>query len=1081
MLVRTIRSLLLISLLCSLIPRLSAQTTLFEEGFETDGNGTRYSSSVPEFSDGSNDFFTRTDGGNISGGYDVGTPEGSFFFAAQDIDGEGASAQQSIEWTGIDITGASNLSLSGLFAEDDNGSNQNWDAADLVFVEVSLDGGPFEKILQFANDGSTFNGEPSRDSDFDGVGDGVEVLTDAFAEFVAAIPGTGSTLDLRITCILNSGDEDIAFDALKIAGDLGGGSTPGTPVALLEESFETDGNDARYSTSVPEFSDGSGDFFTRTDGSNISGGYAVSGADGDFFFAAQDIDGEVASATQTLTFTGINITGASNLSFTGLFAEDDDGSNQDWDASDLVFVEVSIDGGPFEKILQFANDGSSFNGEPSRDSDFDGVGDGVEVLTDVFTEFVADIPGSGSAMDLRITSTLNAGDEDIAFDLIKVIGTPTGDGCTDTEAPLAQCVTSFEVQLDETGAGSLNPADLDAGSSDDCTDALLLGFSASQTSFDCSDVSASPLSVTLTVTDLEGKSSTCPVAITVKDEVAPTVVTQNISVDLDATGQATLTPMMVDGGSSDACGIASRSLDIEQLDCDDVSEVVVPTASDLFFSEYIEGSGNNKYLEIFNGTGAPVDLSDYQVALYSNGSTSANNTEDLSGTLADGAVLVIANGSANLYGGSAITSSVTFFNGDDAIALIRKSDGALVDVFGVIGEDPGSQWNVAGVETQNQTLRRKMTVSQGIVPGAGFAELADQWEEFPIDDASGLGSHGLAPVPSTIAVTLTVIDASGNSATGIAQVTVNDPLGVCDLPAMPTDLTVNSDTAFLPSLRWVDNSSDEEGFNVYRSLDGGSTFSLLAQVPADFFFYYDELGSGSATYYVTAFNANGESAPSNQATYDFAPFSLLDLNFVCYDATNDSLTWSVTSTNTQWVPFIYAQWWSPQRDTLYAAPNQTVMFKTKNNPQDANTFGDDNITGIWYWGLGLNTESDEVFTIDLSNDCGSARLGHMLRARKVKRFPAGLQVNTQAGLDRLLAESLEVGPNPTADHLMIRTEGLDQVATFRLLNSTGQTVLQQQGNLAQPTKLDLSQLSRGVYFLQIQAGGARYGQQIVRE
>ncbi|HAT69905.1 MAG TPA: hypothetical protein DCS22_05325, partial [Flavobacteriaceae bacterium] len=115
----------------------------------------------------------------------------------------------------------------------------------------------------------------------------------------------------------------------------------------LEESFETDGNGTRYTTTTPEFTDGFNDFFLRTDGSDINSSYEVSGADGSFFFAAHDIDGEGAAPIQSLDFTGIDISGLSNLSFVMLAAEDDDSANQDWDADALVFVEVQVDGGGY--------------------------------------------------------------------------------------------------------------------------------------------------------------------------------------------------------------------------------------------------------------------------------------------------------------------------------------------------------------------------------------------------------------------------------------------------------------------------------------------------------------------------------------------------------------------------------------------------------------------------------------------------------------------------------------------------------------------------------------------------------------
>jgi predicted extracellular nuclease len=71
--------------------------------------------------------------------------------------------------------------------------------------------------------------------------------------------------------------------------------------------------------------------------------------------------------------------------------------------------------------------------------------------------------------------------------------------------------------------------------------------------------------------------------------------------------------------------------------------------TDLYFSEYVEGSGNNKALEIYNGTGADVDLgaADYNIRMFFNGSTSSALTIRLTGTIAPGAVYVVAHASAD--------------------------------------------------------------------------------------------------------------------------------------------------------------------------------------------------------------------------------------------------------------------------------------------------------------------------------------------------------------------------------------------------------------------------------------------------
>jgi hypothetical protein len=182
-----------------------------------------------------------------------------------------------------------------------------------------------------------------------------------------------------------------------------------------------------YTTSVSEFSDNSYDFFTRTDGTNIGGNYSVSNIQGSSYFAAQDIDGEGATLPVTLILDDINISGYSSLEFRVYLAEDDDGSSQDWDAADYVHFDYDIDNsGSFENLLHIEADISSgSNGKPLLDTDFDGLGDGAEI-TSSFVQFTQSISGTGSALDVKVTLSLDSGDEDIAFDNIEIYGTAAG-------------------------------------------------------------------------------------------------------------------------------------------------------------------------------------------------------------------------------------------------------------------------------------------------------------------------------------------------------------------------------------------------------------------------------------------------------------------------------------------------------------------------------------------------------------------------------------------------------------------------------------------------------------------------------
>ena len=134
-------------------------------------------------------------------------------------------------------------------------------------------------------------------------------------------------------------------------------------------------------------------------------------------------------------------------------------------------------------------------------------------------------------------------------------------------------------------------------------------------------------------------------------------------------------------------------------------------ASDLLFSEYGEGSSNNKWLEVYNGTGSAVDLTPYSVKLGANGNA-WTTTLALTGTLADGDVFVIANSAANatILAAADVTSTVTFYNGDDALGLFK--DNVLIDVFGTYLSDPGTSWPVAGITgaTVDHTLIRKEAI-----------------------------------------------------------------------------------------------------------------------------------------------------------------------------------------------------------------------------------------------------------------------------------------------------------------------------------------------------------------------------------
>ena len=187
--------------------------------------------------------------------------------------------------------------------------------------------------------------------------------------------------------------------------------------------------------------------------------------------------------------------------------------------------------------------------------------------------------------------------------------------------------------------------------------------------------------------------------------------------------------------------------------------------SDLMITKYGEGTSNNKFIEIYNGTGADVDLSNYSLSSCSNGCDTADewdypdNVTFPAGTIiANGDVYVVTHGSAD----ASIASDQTFTylsNGDDAFALTLSGATAdsytIIDILGDMQGDPGSGWDVAGVSngTKEHTLTRKTSVcSPNPTPLGSFGTDADDSEWVVGDQNSGwdtVGSYTTACVSST--------------------------------------------------------------------------------------------------------------------------------------------------------------------------------------------------------------------------------------------------------------------------------------------------------------------------------------------
>ena len=136
----------------------------------------------------------------------------------------------------------------------------------------------------------------------------------------------------------------------------------------------------------------------------------------------------------------------------------------------------------------------------------------------------------------------------------------------------------ISVYLDETGNATILHTDLNNGSTDNCE---IVTFTASNVVYTVTHIGVN--NETLTVMDAASNSDTAPAIVTVLDTVAPSAVCQDLVLQLDNSGNAVLTAELLDGGSSDAAGIASVSINStdENWDCTDIgSHVVTLTVTD---------------------------------------------------------------------------------------------------------------------------------------------------------------------------------------------------------------------------------------------------------------------------------------------------------------------------------------------------------------------------------------------------------------------------------------------------------------------------------------------------------------------
>jgi gliding motility-associated-like protein len=330
---------------------------------------------------------------------------------------------------------------------------------------------------------------------------------------------------------------------------------------------------------------------------------------------------------------------------------------------------------------------------------------------------------------------------------------------TDTILPIA-ATQNITVQLDTTGTVVITPAQVDNGSADNC----MFTLSLDKDSFDCTNIGAN--NVTLTVTDSSNNIHTATAIVTVEDSIDPAAVTQNITIPLDAAGNAVITTAQIDNGSSDNCTF-TLSLDKDSFNCSNLGvNTVILTATDASgnigtatATVTIEDTINP--IAIAQNIIVPLDAAGNAVitpAQINNGSTD----NCVIGTMA----LDITSFDCTNVGVNTVILTITDTSGniDTASAIVTVEDSMLPTVL-----------------TQNITVQLDATGNAVITPSQINNGSTDNCGiDTMVLDVTAFNCANVG----TNTVTLTVTDVNGNTATGTATVTVEDVM-------VPTVITQN--------------------------------------------------------------------------------------------------------------------------------------------------------------------------------------------------------------------------------------------------------------------------------------------------
>jgi hypothetical protein len=531
---------------------------------------------------------------------------------------------------------------------------------------------------------------------------------------------------------------------------------------LLNETFDSSAGFTITDASGPSnfFSDGSNDFFGIYDGDGDGGadfgtattnpsGQTNYSSSGDNYLVNEDMDpSEGVDLPATLTWPSISLSGETLLNISADFA------SSRADADDYIIVSYRVDSGAWTDIIGVAG-ASGTNGPVYEITDFSAKnGDAsATAITTTFTNISGSLTlaGTETTLDIKAEFSNNNGDDNFGMDNLVV------EESTGSEEAITLSSTATTVDEGTTLAITLTvPTSVSA-----------------DTIFNLSSTGdGSELSIPATATILAGTNT----------------------IDFNVSG---LSDSVFDGDNdvtitADLTGYISTSLSVTVVDAESR-----PPLGDIIFTQYYEGSGNNKWVEITNTGTSPVDLSSYEVTLWNNATTEAWKTSgetpyktlSLSGvTLDAGVSYVIANtSSSSPYSSSLadVTSEITYFNGDDSLVLYSDPTGYLVsNILDAIA------FTDAGNEGANKGfIRTAASYGFDLATGSSIEDYDDDnsgpavWTEITtatadsatLGDDAYIGSTSLVVAPASVSFTTvsqSLAEADGNIAIAVQAVSL---------------------------------------------------------------------------------------------------------------------------------------------------------------------------------------------------------------------------------------------------------------------------------------------------------------------